>query len=166
MPSASRLNLTSPAHYLIHSITLSQLSHSLSHTATSPQAVKHRQSVATLSHCRHTITSLQLSTLSSLNSVRPYCRQSHCRTALFSLPLSSSSPMASRPRSTSISIFFFFFFWVQFISNSQYEFVFVIVILKGKIIDPKFVFRISVFMFVIVFGFVLVFVILGWKIID
>ena len=51
-------------------------------------------------------------------------------------------------------------------SNSQCEFVFVIVILKGKIIDPKFVFRISVFMFVIVFGFVFVFVILGRKIID
>ena len=51
-------------------------------------------------------------------------------------------------------------------SNSQCEFVFVIVILKGKIIDSKFVFRISVFMFVIVFGFVFVFVILGQKIID
>ena len=37
-------------------------------------------------------------------------------------------------------------------------------ILKGKIIDLTFVFRISVFMFVIVFGFV--FVILGQKIIN
>ena len=40
------------------------------------------------------------------------------------------------------------------------------VILKGKIIDLKFVFVISVFIFVIVFGFVSVFVILGQKIIN
>ena len=40
------------------------------------------------------------------------------------------------------------------------------VILKGKIIDLKFVFVISVFMFVIVFEFVSVFVILGQKIIN
>ena len=43
---------------------------------------------------------------------------------------------------------------------------FVFVILKGKIIDLTFVFRISVFMFVIVFGFVFVIVILGQKIIN
>ena len=42
--------------------------------------------------------------------------------------------------------------------------MFVFVILKGKIIDLTFVFGISVFMFVIVFGFV--FVILGQKIIN
>ena len=42
------------------------------------------------------------------------------------------------------------------------------VILKGKIINRKFVFVISVFMFVFVLGFVFlfVFVILGWKIIN
>ena len=40
------------------------------------------------------------------------------------------------------------------------------VVLKGKIIDLTFVFRISMFMFVIMFGFVFAFVILGWKIIN
>ena len=39
-------------------------------------------------------------------------------------------------------------------------------ILKGKIVDLKSVFVISVFMFVIVFGFMFVFVILGQKIIN
>ena len=38
-------------------------------------------------------------------------------------------------------------------------------ILKGKMVDLKFVLVIFVFMFVIVFGFVFVFVILGQKII-
>ena len=38
--------------------------------------------------------------------------------------------------------------------------------LKGKIIDLTFVFRISMFMFVIMFGFVFVFAILGRKIIN
>ena len=168
-PSASRLSLTSPAHNLIHSITLSQLSHSLSHTATSPQLVKHRQSVADLTllpHC-HKPTAL-------------YSFKSQLRSASLSLISLSHSPLQSSPLiflahglTASLHLdlhlflfFFLFFFWVQFVSNSQCEFVFVIVILKGKIIDPKFVFRISVFMFVIVFGFVLVFVILGRKIID
>ena len=40
------------------------------------------------------------------------------------------------------------------------------VILKGKIVDLKSVFVMSVFMFVIVFGFMFVFVILGWKILN
>ena len=166
-PHALRLSVTSPAHNLIHSITLSQLSHALSHTATSPQAVKHRQSVADLTlspHC-HKPTALyslksQLRS-ASLSSISP----SH---SLFPSHLPRPWPHGlAPPRSPSFSFFFFlFFFWVQFVSNSQCEFVFVIVILKGKIIDPKVVFRISVFMFVIVFGFVSVFVILGRKIID
>ena len=40
------------------------------------------------------------------------------------------------------------------------------VILKGKIVNLKYVFVIYVFMFVIVFGFMFVFVILGWKILN
>ena len=54
-----------------------------------------------------------------------------------------------------------FFLFSRF-SSSQCEFVFVFVILKGKITDLTFLFGISLFMFVIVFGFV----ILGQKIIN
>ena len=45
-------------------------------------------------------------------------------------------------------------------------FVFVFVILKGKTINLKFVFVISMFMFVFVLGFVFVFVILDRKMIN
>ena len=119
--------------------------------ATSPQAVKHRQSPMPISHYRHMVADLTL-----LHSL---------------LPLSSSLPMASWPRSTSISIYIYIFLGsvrlnvslcLWFWSKICVWFV----ILKGKIIDLTFVFRISMFMFVIVFGFVFVFVILAWKIIN
>ena len=92
-----------------HSLTLSQLSHSLSHTTTSPQAVKHRQSPTPISHYRHTVTSLQLSTLSTL--FHPHPHRSHT----VALPFAPLIFLA-HGLTASLHLNLYFFFWVQFVS--------------------------------------------------
>ena len=158
---------SSQSHSLNHSVSALSLTVSHGHKPTSSQAqavLRRSHTVATLSQAYSSLLS-QVSTPFGLTVADLTVAQP---SSVFPSHLPRPWPHGLAPlRSPSFSSsFFFFFFWVQFVSNSQYEFVFVIAILKGKIIDPKFVFRISVFMFVIVFGFVLVFVILGRKIID
>ena len=117
---------------------LSQLSHSLSHTTASPSS--------SLSSLTHTATSPQVvkhrhnSLLSQL-----YFIIAVADLALSHNPLhiSSSSLMASQPHDLtpprSPFFFFFSFFFFGFSSSQSCEFVivFVFVILKGKIINHK-----------------------------
>ena len=152
MPSTPHaLSLTPQPHISSsqsHSLCLSPFTHSL----TWPQA--HKQSnTSSRRRQSHTIATRSQAYNSLLSQLHFVLTVTDLTLSHSPLPLSSSSPMASRPRFTSISIFF------SGLNSSQCEFVFVI--LKGKIIDLAFVFRIFVFMFVIVFGFMFVFVILG-----
>ena len=118
---------------------------------TSPQAIKHRQSVAdlTLSPHGHKPTALY-----SLNFVCPHRRRSHYCTAFCPSHLPHPWPHGLvPPRSPFFSFFFFFIFWVQFVSmwvcvcdfereNHRSKICGWFVVLKGKIIDLTFVFRI------------------------
>ena len=127
-----------------HSLYLSSLTHCLtrpqahkqSSTGSRRHAVKHRQSSSPISHYCHRVTSLQLSTLST--PFRPHHRRSHT-VAQPSAPLIflAHGLTASLHLDLHFFLFFFLFFFSGF-NLSQYEFVFVI--LKGKIIDLKFVF--------------------------
>ena len=139
MPSTPHaLSLTPQPHISSsqsHSLCLSPFTHSL----TWPQA--HKQS-STSSRRRqsHTIATRSQAYNSLLSQLHFVLTVTDLTLSHNPLPLSSSSSIASQPRSTSISIFFFFFpFFFSGFSLSQCEFVFVI--LKGKIIDLKFLFN-------------------------
>ena len=153
-----------------HSLCLSSLTHCL----TRPQAHKQSStgSLSLILHCRHTVTSLQLSTLST----------SFVLTVVDLTIAQPSAPLIflahGLTASLHLNLHFFLFSFLGSVrlnvslclwfkrENHRSKICVWIVVLKGKIIDLIFVFRISVFMFVIVFGFVFVFVILGRKIIN
>ena len=153
---------TSASHFFnsqSHSLPISPLAQ-LPYLSSPPSLSPSSKAILTLSlTVSHGRFSLFISQLSHSHSHKPISSQAQPQLRFVLAVVVLTPP---RP-----PFFFFSFFWVQFISNSQScEFVFVFVILKGKIIDLKFVFVISVFMFVIVFEFVSVFVILGQKIIN
>ena len=139
MPSTPHaLSLTPQPHISSsqsHSLCLSPFTHSL----TWPQA--HKQSSTSSRRRRsHTIATRSQAYNFLLSQLHFVLTVTNLTLSHSPLPLSSSSPIASQPRSTSISIFFFFFpFFFSGFSLSQCEFVFVI--LKGKIIDLKFLFN-------------------------
>ena len=139
-PLVSHLNLTSPVHNLTHLVSAFSLTVSHSHKPISSQA--QAVAVADLTLSPHSYKPTALYSLNSISSSP--LPISHYRIALCPSHLPRPWPHGlAPPRSPFFPFFLFFIYFLFFIffsgSNlSQCEFVFVI--LKGKIIDLKFVF--------------------------